>query len=116
MTPKRKDHQITLPPLTHLQFAVLDALGTSETSGRELRARLKENGIKKSGPAFYQLMYRLEEARFVEGSYTEEIIDGQRIKERRYRMLGDGVRAFNDTLKFYESRDRQRARGTPAIA
>ena len=76
MTTKRKENQITLPPLTHLQFAVLDALGASETSGRELRARLREKGIKKSGPAFYQLMSRLEEAKYVKGWYTEEIIDG----------------------------------------
>ena len=103
MTTKRKENQITLPPLTHLQFAVLDALGGSEISGRELRARLKDNGIKKSGPAFYQMMARLEEAKYVEGWYTQEIIDGQIIKQRHYRMLGAGVRAYHETCKFYQS-------------
>src|SRR5205809_3378643 len=103
MTTKSKKHEVTLPPLTRLQFAVLDALGASQITGRDLRARLKENGINKSGPAFYQMMARLEEAKYVEGWYTQEIIDGQIIKQRHYRMMSDGVRAVNETRKFYQS-------------
>ncbi len=92
----------TLPLLTPLQFAVLTELGTSEISGRELRARLKANGIKKSGPAFYQLMARLEEARFVDGRYIQQIIDGQIIKQRLYTRLESGARACHEVLKFYK--------------
>ena len=103
MTTKSKKHEVFLPPLTHLQFAVLDALGASQITGRELRARLKANGIKKSGPAFYQMMSRLEDAKYVKGWYTQEIIDGQIIKQRHYKILGDGVRAFNETRKFYQA-------------
>ena len=91
----------TLPPLSHLQFAVLEVLGPAVCAGKDLRTRLSERGIKKSGPAFYQMMARLEEAKFVEGSYKQEIIAGQIIKERQYKILADGVRALHRTLTFY---------------
>jgi len=103
---KNKTHieEITIPQLSHLQFAVLDVLGAAIGSGKVLRKRLSERGIKKSGPSFYQMMARLEEAKFVEGSYKQEIIDGQIIKERQYRILADGVRALNRTKQYYTSR------------
>lgn|ERR1039457_643282 len=93
--------KIAIPQLSHLQFAVLDVLGTDVGSGKELRKRLSERGIKKSGPSFYQMMARLEEAKFVEGSYKQEIIEGQIIKERQYRIVADGVRALNRTKQYY---------------
>jgi len=102
-----------LPTLTHLQFAVLEEIGAAKMSGRELRERLKKNRkIHKSGPAFYQLMSRLEEAEFVEGWYDQKIIEGQIIKQRHYRLLGDGIRALNETRKFYQTN----AVGLPATA
>ncbi|GEM_PF-1710014 len=101
-----KSKQDILPELSHLQFAVLEVLGTSQQSGKDLRTGLSELGIKKSGPAFYQLMARLEEAKFVEGWYSQEIIDGQIIKERQYKITGSGIRAFNDTRKFYHRQTR----------
>src|SRR5258706_15347632 len=94
-----------LPELSHLQFAVLDVAGTSTISGKELRkALLAEHGLKKSGPAFYQLMARLEEAKFVEGWYEQEVIDGQIIKERNYKITASGTRALNQTKAFYRGR------------
>jgi DNA-binding PadR family transcriptional regulator len=92
-----------LPQLSHLQFAVLEVLGTEVGSGKDLRKRLSERGIKKSGPSFYQMMARLEEAKFVEGSYKQEIIEGQIIKERQYRILADGIRALQRTKQYYTS-------------
>jgi DNA-binding PadR family transcriptional regulator len=90
-----------LPQLSHLQFAVLEVLGTEVGSGKDLRNRLSERGIKKSGPSFYQMMARLEEAKFVEGWYKQEIIEGQIIKERQYRILADGTRALQRTKHYY---------------
>ena len=90
-----------LPPLTHLQFAILDVLGAKERSGREVREKLKKLGIRKSGPAFYQLMSRLEDAKFIKGWYDQKVIDSQIIKERRYTLLGAGARAWERTLDFY---------------
>lgn len=93
-----------LPPLTHLQFAILNVIGASSISGKDLRKSLaQEHNVKKSGPAFYQLMARLEEAKFVEGSYKQEIIDGQIIKERNYKITGKGISAMNRTKSFYRA-------------
>jgi hypothetical protein len=71
-------------------------------AGRRLRELLaEEHGIRKSGPAFYQLMARLEEARFVEGRYTQKIVEGQIIKEREYAILPGGSAALRRTAQFY---------------
>jgi len=94
-----------LPELSHLQFAILDLVGASTLSGKDLRKGLKEAfGISKSGPGFYQAMARLEEAKFVEGWYEQEVIDGQIIKERNYKITGSGLRALNGTKSFYRGR------------
>lgn len=92
-----------LPQLSHLQVMVLECLGTQKRSGRELRHLLSENDIKKSLPAFYQLMARLEESKFVEGEYSQKIVEGQIIKERFYRVTGNGEKALRQTLSFYEN-------------
>ena len=90
-----------IPDLSHLQMLVLESLGTQKRSGRELRQRLAQSGSKKSGPAFYQLMARLEEAGLVEGEYSQKIVEKQIIKERWYRVTGEGARAARRTLNFY---------------
>ncbi len=86
-----------LPELSHLQFAILDVLGTATMKGKELRAQLTERGIRKSGPTFYRLMARLEESKFVSAETTQEIIEGQIIKERQYKITGLGERAMKRT-------------------
>lgn len=101
---KMKSTKENLPELSHLQFAVLEVLGTAQMSGKDLRTGLSEHGLKKSGPAFYQMMARLEEAKFVEGWYSQLIIDGQIIKERQYKITGNGIRALNQTKNFYHVR------------
>lgn len=80
---------------------VLDCLGTNKISGRELRKLLAAKGNKKSGPAFYQLMARLEESGFVEGDYAQKIVESQIIKERWYRITGEGQKAKATTEQFY---------------
>ena len=92
-----------LPQLSHLQVRVIECLGANKCSGRELRDLLAAKGTKKSGPAFYQLMARLEEAGFVQGEYSQKIVEGQIIKERFYRVTGQGERALQQTLQFYQS-------------
>jgi DNA-binding PadR family transcriptional regulator len=93
-----------LPAVTHLQFLVLDALAEAERAGRDLRALLADHGIRNSGPAFYQMMGRLEEGGLVEGWYDGKIIDRQHVKERRYRLTKAGARAAEDTRAFYLER------------
>jgi DNA-binding PadR family transcriptional regulator len=87
--------------LTHLQFIVIGALRTGEQSGKDVRRELKRHGVRRTAPAFYQMMARLEDAGWIDGFYTQEIVDAQIIKERRYRVNSAGVRAWNSTRDFY---------------
>ena len=93
-----------LPDLSHLQMVVIEALGSRRLSGRELRGAMSKLGIRKSAPAFYQLMARLEEGQYVEGEYEQIMVERTAIKERFYRLTGVGSRAYHDTLKFYADR------------
>src|SRR5580704_15810527 len=93
-----------LPPVTHLQVLVLDAVTDAEQSGRELRDRLAAHGLRNSAPAFYQMMGRLEETGLVEGWYEQKLVAGQNVKERRYRITRRGRRALDETRAFYLSR------------
>lgn len=52
-----------LPAQTHLQFLVLGVLRNAELPGRAVRDALAGYGIRRTGPAFYQLMARLEKER-----------------------------------------------------
>lgn len=96
-----------LPRITHLQFLVLGILLDGVRTGREVRAALGENGVRKSGPAFYQLMARLEDAKFVTGTYHQQVIDGQIIKQRRYKVTAPGTRAWRASRDFYLSAIRE---------
>ena len=91
-----------IPTLTHLQFAALSELIPGEISGADhrevLRARYR---IRKSLPAYYQLMSRLEDAGFVKGFYRVEAVGEHTARTRWYRILGTGVRAINETRSFY---------------
>ncbi len=93
-----------LPDITHLQFLVLGLLMDGELSGRLLREGMAEDGRRKSAPAFYQFMARLEDAGLVEGRYEPKILDGQPIKERWYKVTGRGESAWRDTRDFYMAR------------
>src|SRR5258706_15571811 len=90
-----------LPELSHLQFAVRGALLQDEQRGRELRRHLSQLRVRHSGPAFYQMMSRLEDAALIEGWYTQKLVGGQIIKERRYAITAAGRRAWREARAFY---------------
>jgi len=90
-----------IPRLSHLQFLVLGALRGRELAGREVRVHLEGFGVHKSGPAFYQLMARLEDAGLVRGRYRQEVVEGQIIRERLYVASADGLRAWDGSRDFY---------------
>ena len=90
-----------IPDLTHLQIVVLAALMDGERPGRHVREKLAESGKAMSGPAFYQLMSRLEDRCFIAGHYDQKIIAGQILKERIYKITVQGIRAWKDTHGFY---------------
>ncbi len=90
-----------IPRLSHLQFLVVGILSGQSVPGREIRERLKAFGVRKSGPAFYQLMSRLEDSALVDGTYHQEIVDGQIIRERHYTITAGGTRAWEGSRDFY---------------
>lgn len=92
-----------LPELTHLQYLVLSFLLDGERTGSELRTELAKAKQKRSDPAFYLFMSRMEEANFVEGRYEVEVIDGMPLKFRRYRITAHGIKACERTQAFYAS-------------
>jgi DNA-binding PadR family transcriptional regulator len=92
---------MNLPEITHLQFQILGILMGSERSGLFVREKLREQGVKKAGPGFYQMMARLEDAGMVNGRYQQKEIDGQTVKERFYKITGMGSRAWRATSDFY---------------
>lgn len=94
----------TLPPVTHLQVLVLEAVSEDEQTGRDLRDHLATHGIKNSAPAFYQMMARLEETGLVEGWYEQKLVGAQNVKERRYRITRRGRQALTETRNFYLGR------------
>lgn len=99
-----RDNNDGLPELSHLQFAVLEVLGTRTMAGKALREGLKTIGISKSGPAFYQVMARLEESKMVEAWYVRQVVNGQLIKERTYKLTALGVRILNEAKLFYSNK------------
>jgi DNA-binding PadR family transcriptional regulator len=102
---------MSLPELTHLQFLILEVVADAQVSGRNLREKLAELGVTKTGPAFYQLMARMEDAGYVKGWYEEKMVDGQRIKERFYEIKGTGLRAVEATRAFYDAQAIRRRSG-----
>jgi DNA-binding PadR family transcriptional regulator len=105
-----------LPDLTHLQFLILSLLLDGEQPGRFIREKLAEEGERKTGPAFYQMMARLEDSKFVEGWYNQKVVEGQMIKERWYKITGHGVAAWESTRAFYQEHARLKLKGGVAHA
>ena len=92
----------SLPLLTHLQYLVLGVLRAEPQPGRSLRKSLSAYGIRRTGPAFYQLMARLEKDRLVDGWYEQITVGDQAVTERHYRVTPEGTRRWNEARAFYE--------------
>ena len=90
-----------LPQPSHLQIAVLGILSGGECKGAAIRAELAALSVRHSGPAFYQMMARLEDAGLAEGWYDQRVVAGQMLKERRYRITPAGKRALRAAEEFY---------------
>ena len=90
-----------LPQITHLQFLVLGELLNSPATGRAIREALEGQNVRKSGPAFYQMMARMEDSGFLEGWYEQQIVDSQIIRERHYRITPPGRKSWDGCRDFY---------------
>ena len=91
-----------IPDITHLQFLVLGVLLNAEQPGRVIRDALAQFGVRRSGPAFYQMMARLEREGLVEGWYEQIAAGDQMVKERRYRIRPAGSKVWVQTRAFYD--------------
>jgi DNA-binding PadR family transcriptional regulator len=100
----------TVPALTNLQFLVLGVLRGNEQPGRVIREALLQYGVRRTAPAFYQLMSRLESAGLVEGRYEQITVGDQAVTERWYRITTDGARQWQRAQKFYSDVGRLAAR------
>lgn len=92
-----------IPTLTHLQFLVAGILRGRSLPGRMVREELEARGVRRGGPAFYQMMARMEDVGLVTGTYNQEIVEGQIIRERHYALTAEGLRAWNASRDFYLS-------------
>lgn len=90
-----------LPRLTHLQFLVLGLLRDGEQAGRAIREALERHGVRRTAPAFYQLMARLERDGLIEGRYEQIAVGGQAVTERRYRLRARGRELWTEARDFY---------------
>jgi hypothetical protein len=96
------------PSLTHLQFLVLDLLGSSPDP---LPAQLISEGVGAffpdySGPKFYQLMARIAEAGLIEAKSRNLDVAGGTVTRSYYRSTPEGRRAWRVSLDFYATRQR----------
>jgi hypothetical protein len=80
---------------------VLGLLRDGDRPGRALREALAVHGVKRSAPAFYQLMARLERDRLVDGWYQQVAAGDQAVTERRYRLRPTGTKRWNEARDFY---------------
>ena len=90
-----------IPTVTHLQFLVLGLLREREQPGRVIREALAAHGVRRSAPAFYQLMARLERDRLVDGWYEQVSAGDQAVTERRYRLRPAGAKLWAEARDFY---------------
>src|SRR5262249_23678294 len=90
-----------IPRLTHLQFLVLGLLRDGGQPGRVIREAIAAHGVKRSAPAFYQLMARLERDQLVDGWYEQVTVGDQAVTERRYRLSAAGARLWAEARDFY---------------
>ena len=93
---------MSIPSLSVLQILILDTLGVAEVQSAVLRDKLKLAGFKKSAPAFYQAMSRLEDAGLVESRYTKRVLHGHTVKEKHFKVTGDGVEAMREAKQFFD--------------
>jgi DNA-binding PadR family transcriptional regulator len=92
-----------IPTITHMHFLVLGLLREEEQPGRVIRDALAAHGVRRSAPAFYQLMARLERDRLVEGWYEQVSAGDQAVTERRYRLRPAGAKLWAEARDFYTS-------------
>jgi DNA-binding PadR family transcriptional regulator len=86
--------------LSKLQYFVLTRLVRGQKSGQSLREDLASNGMKRTGPGFYQIMYRLLKGGLIEVEEKPIILGGKQYREKHYRITDKGVFACEEHFRF----------------
>jgi DNA-binding PadR family transcriptional regulator len=81
-----------IPQITLLQWLVLEIIGGCERPGRHIREVLSSRGHRKSLPAFYQMMARLEDAGLITAQSARVEVSGHAVTERQYKLTGKGMK------------------------
>lgn len=90
--------------MTHLQFIALVFISKQPgISSSQLQIRFSEFKEPRSGPAFYRLMFRLEESGWTYGTYEKHDVNGQIVRIKRYYLTPAGSVALLDRKRDYES-------------
>ena len=56
-----------------------------------VRELLGRYGVRRTAPAFYQMMARLERDGLIDGWYGQVVVGDQAVTERRYRITKAGA-------------------------
>ena len=89
--------------LTNLQFGILGAVRYSWRAGDFIREQMRIARVPVEGPAFYQLMARLEKAQLLEGKYTTRMLGKQIVRKRSYHCTLKGIQAYNSLRAFHDA-------------
>ena len=91
-----------VPPVAStLQIWVLDLMGGSEISAKELRREMQERGCRRSQTAFYECMKRMEKSGFVT---SRRVVDADGTAEKLFLLAEEGKQAMAEARKFFERR------------
>ena len=108
---ERTRGNMPLPVLTHLQYLVLTIIlintngNFPQLSGGGIRRHLKRRGLNKSGPAFYQMMKRIEREKWVVGQHEERKVRGYKIREKLYTITDKGYFEITEAYQFYQDEE-----------
>src|SRR4051812_38366086 len=79
-----------LSPVEQAILALLDRYSGDEVSGRSLRSLLRGRGFRRTAPAFYFTMMRLEDKGLVLCREEVRVVEGLEVRDRYYRRGAEG--------------------------
>ena len=92
-----------VPQMTPLQALVVNILFEGELSSRRIQDEMDFLGVAMKMPLVYRLLGRLEMAEYIYGCYRQyQTPDGRTIRERHYRVSETGLKAWQETVAFYQ--------------
>ena len=99
------------PHYNFSQMATVDIIAKhGQINGVDLRRELAAEGVKKSGPAFFDMMMRLESAGLIRSWHDNEtLVKGRRRRTKFYCLEGDGFRALQEFRQYLQDYMKRRS-------